>query len=382
MNRMTPGRLAFVLAAVGMLAVGVLPAAADSFVAFESGQVRPLAMSPDGTRLFAANTPDNRLEIFTIGAGGTLTHDRSVVVGLEPVAVAARTDGEVWVVNHVSDSISVVDVSTSPARVIRTITTCDEPRDIVFAGPGGNRAFVTAARRGQNCPVAFNPTTPGIGRAVVQVWDATALGTGLQASPIANLELFADTPRALARSADGNTVYAAAFHSGNQTTSILETLVCDGGASAGPCTPTTGTNAPGGLPAPNVDADNVLGPETGLIVKFDNGASQWLDTLGRDWSNVVRFNLPDRDVFAIDAAAAIPVATSSFQHVGTILFDMVQNPVNGKVYVTNTDANNAVRFEGPGLNGATTVQGHLHEARAPVFGAAERRVGQVSRPRG
>ena len=141
----------------------------------------------------------------------------------------------------------------------------------------------------------------------------------------------------------------------NQTTSILEGLVCDGGASAGPCTPTTATNAPGGLPAPNVDADNVAGPETGLIVKFDSGVNQWLDTLGRDWSNVVRFNLPDRDVFAIDAAAAIPVATSSFQHVGTILFDMVQNPVNGKVYVTNTDANNAVRFEGPGLNGATTV---------------------------
>ena len=45
------------------------PAAADSFTAFESGHVRPLAMSPDGTRLFAVNTPDNRLEIFTITAG-------------------------------------------------------------------------------------------------------------------------------------------------------------------------------------------------------------------------------------------------------------------------------------------------------------------------
>ena len=35
------------------------------FVNFESGQVRPLALSPDGSRLYAANTPDNRLEIFT-----------------------------------------------------------------------------------------------------------------------------------------------------------------------------------------------------------------------------------------------------------------------------------------------------------------------------
>ena len=125
MLRFTAGRPALALAAVILLAARVLPAAADSFVAFETGQVRPLAMSPDGTRLFAANTPDNRLEIFAIGAGGALTHDGSVVVGLEPIAVAARNDGEVWVVNHLSDSISVVDVSTSPARVIRTITTCD-----------------------------------------------------------------------------------------------------------------------------------------------------------------------------------------------------------------------------------------------------------------
>jgi len=370
MSRSIPGRHAFALVAVALLVATARPVAADSFVAFESGQSRPLAMSPDGSRLFALNTPDNRLEIFSIGVGGELTHGGSVVVGLEPVALAARSDAEVWVVNHLSDSISVVDVSSTPARVTRTITTCDEPRDIVFAGRGGNRAFVTTARRGQNCPVAFNPTVPSIGRAIVQVWDATALGANLNGAPIANLELFADSPRALTRSADGNTVYAAAFHSGNQTTSILETLVCDGGAAAGPCVPTTGANAPGGVPAPNVDANGVPAPETGLIVKFDNGVNQWLDTLGRDWTSVVRFNLPDRDVFAIDAAAATPVATSSFRHVGTILFDMVQNPVNGKVYVTNTEARNEVRFEGPGEGGATTVQGRLHEARVTVLDGA------------
>ena len=75
-----------------------------SFVAFESGQVRPLALSPDGTRLFATNTPDNRLEIFAVDPNG-ITHSGSVPVGMEPIAVAARTDSEVWVVNHLSDSI-------------------------------------------------------------------------------------------------------------------------------------------------------------------------------------------------------------------------------------------------------------------------------------
>ena len=39
-----------------------------------------------GDRLFAVNTPDNRLEIFDITATG-LALTGSVVVGLEPVAV-------------------------------------------------------------------------------------------------------------------------------------------------------------------------------------------------------------------------------------------------------------------------------------------------------
>ncbi|WP_255215664.1 beta-propeller fold lactonase family protein [Pseudenhygromyxa sp. WMMC2535] len=184
--------------------------AAQPFTAFESGQVRPLALSPDGERLFAVNTPDNRLEIYAITDDG-LVHEGSVPVGLEPVAVAARSAHEVWVVNHLSDSVSVVSLTPRP-QVSRTLQVGDEPRDLVFAGPGGKRAFVTAAHRGQN--TAFDPqlTTPGIGRADVWVFDANHPG---QAPTILNL--FCDTPRALAVSADGKRVYAAAFNSGNQT---------------------------------------------------------------------------------------------------------------------------------------------------------------------
>jgi YVTN family beta-propeller protein len=339
-------------------------ARSDSFVNFETGQVRPLAMSPDGSRLFAINTPDNRLETFSVGASG-ITHTGSIPVGLEPIAVAARTDTEVWVVNHLSDSISIVDVGATPPRVVRTLLTCDEPRDIVFAGPGNARAFVTTARRGQNCAVQTNPNQSGLGRAVVQVFDAvTSLDATLEGTPIANVVLFGDTPRALARSADGNTVYAAIFQSGNQTSVVGEGLVCDGGASAASC----GTGRPGGLPAPNVNIENITGPEVGLIVKFKPATSTWEDSIGRDWGPVIRIDLPDLDVFAIDAAAATPVETANFAHVGTVLFNMATNPVNGKVYVSNTEARNEVRFEGPGIAfGTTTVQGHLHEARITVL---------------
>ncbi|MFM8410842.1 MAG: YncE family protein, partial [Alphaproteobacteria bacterium] len=302
-----------ILAALAIVAFAGAAPAADSYTNFETtGHVRPIALSPDGSKLFAVNTPDSRLEVFTVGADGSLTWSSSVQVGLDPVSVAARNASEVWVVNHLSDSISVVDVSTNTPRVVRTILTCDEPRDIVFAGTGGNRAFVSTARRGQNCvdqngtAVAFNGGTAGTPRAVVQVYDAANLGSTLVVRPITNVFLFGDTPRALAKSADGNTVYAAIFHSGNETTTVPENAVCDGGAGATSCS-VFGVTVPGGLPAPNSIDDGSLGlggPETGLIVRLNRATGKFEDQLGRNWSNAVRFTLPDYDVFKIDASAA------------------------------------------------------------------------------
>jgi hypothetical protein len=346
------------------------------FVTFETGQVRPVALSPDQTRLFVANTPDSRLEIFSIDGGtGALTHTASVPVGMEPTAVAARTNSEVWVVNHLSDSVSIVDVGATPPRVTRTLLVGDEPRDIVFAGPGGNRAFITTAHRGQNTSLQSTIhntlTSEGIGRADVWVFDATSLGATLTGTPLTVITLFGDTPRALAASPDGSTVYAAVFHSGNQTTAISEGVVCDGGPAAPAC-----ATGPGGLPRiQNCAAEPQ--PEVGLVVKFEGGA--WLDRLGRDWSDSVKFSLPDKDVFAIDANAPVPAETTFFNSVGTIIFNMVVDPVNpARVYVSNTDARNEVQFEGPGscLGGQKTVQGHLHEARITLLSTGNKARGK------
>ena len=335
-----------------------------AFTTFESGQVRPLALSPDGTRLFAVNTPGNHLEIFAVDGSGDLSKSGSVPVGLEPVAVAARTNGEVWVVNHLSDSVSIVDVATSPPRVVRTLLVGDEPRDVVFAGTGGSRAFITTAHRGQNRGSDPQLTTPGIGRADVWVFDVTNLGASLGGTPLSILTLFCDTPRALAVSPDGATVYAAAFHSGNQTTALNEGIVCNGGAGAPSCN-VGGTTYPGGLPAPNTNFQGFSQPEVGLIVRFDQASGEWRDELARNWTPAVRFDLPDQDVFAIDAndLAAPP---TPFAHVGTVLFNMAVNPLSGKLYVSNTEARNEKRFEGPGTFAGHTVRGHLHEARISV----------------
>ncbi|MDY7232941.1 hypothetical protein SYV04_41530 [Hyalangium sp. s54d21] len=336
-----------------------LPARAESsFTLFESGHVRPLELSPDGKLLFAVNTPDNRLEIFRVHAGG-LTHRGSVPVGLEPVAVAARSNTEVWVVNHLSDSVSIVELNPAGTggSVTRTLLVGDEPRDIVFAGPGRSRAFITTAHRGQNIPFDPQLTTPGVGRADVWVFNANSLGQSLGGLPQTILTLFTDTPRALAVTPDGSRVYVAGFHTGNRTTTLSHILIPDGGQTKG------------GLPAPNKSIDGTTQPEVGLIVKYDG--AHWVDELGRAWDSSVKFSLPDKDVFVIDAMANPPrqVAGSagSFSGVGTILYNMAVNPVSGKVYVSNTEAFNEKRFEGPGEFAGHTVRGRFHENRITVL---------------
>lgn len=337
-----------------------LSSSESSFTAFESGQVRPLAVSTDGQYLFAVNTPDNRLEILRVN-GTSLTSVGSVVVGLEPVAVAVRSASEVWVVNHLSDSVSIVDISTPSApRVSRTLLVGDEPRDIVFAS---GKAFITAAHRGQNTGRDPQLTTKSVGRADVWVFDPSSLGTTLAGTPVTVLSFFADTPRALAVSADGATVYAAAFQSGNRTTTIPERVVTNNGFA----------------PLPNDNAAGVPAPWGPLIVKYrfgtPDGQQHWLDGVNRIWDSHVMLALPDKDVFAINANLAVPAqkagAAGAISGVGTVLFNMAVNPISGKVYVANLESRNDVRFEGHNNYGGTgSVRGHLAESRITIIDGA------------
>ena len=351
-------------------------ATSPSFLEFESGHVRPIALSPDGTRLFAVNTPNNTLEIFTVTNNG-LAFSARVPVGLEPVAVAARSNAEVWVVNHLSDSVSIVTLSGTP-HVTRTLLVGDEPRDIVFAGTA-NQAFITTAHRGQQrtdpsiagVPGAGDPqlTTPSVPRADVWVFNPAQLGTTLGGTPVKIMSFFTDTPRALAVSPDRNTVYVAGFHTGNQTTTILEAMVCEGFKPNTPCTNDDGSVSPGGNPGPATNFQGRQAPEVSLIVKFNNATGHWEDELHRVWDHAVKFRLPDTDVFAVNANQL--TQTQAFAHVGTTLFNMATNPATGELYVSNTEAFNHVRFEGPGQFGGHTVQGHLAETHVTIISGSQ-----------
>src|SRR5437879_3351138 len=144
-------RLKFTLLISLVFITGFWVPAQNSYVNFEGKQTSPVRLSADGTRLFAVNTPDARLSVFDISHPSNPFLIAEIPVGLEPVSVNPRTSDEVWVVNEVSDSISIVSVSQ---RIVTdTLYVKDEPADVVFAG---GRAFVTAARN--NRVLVFDAT--------------------------------------------------------------------------------------------------------------------------------------------------------------------------------------------------------------------------------
>jgi len=367
------------------------PEAKAGYIGFESAAVRPIAMTEDNSKLFVTNISNNRLEVFSVDNQGDASFEQSIDVGLEPVAVAI-SNNQAWVVNHLSDSISIIDIQSSPMHVVRTLLVGDEPRDIVFAK---GKAFITTAHRGQQ---RMNPAlastegagepllhTPSTERADIWVFDQNQLGSTLGGKPTKIISLFGDTLRGLALSQDKNTLYAGVMNSGNQTTAVHESVMCygyeDDQYGAYPCQVLDNISSPNGLKdgylpggrtAPGVNADGDPQPWTSMIVKYDEDSGQWQDTKGRNFSNGVRFNLPDLDVFAIDTESLIQ--KDSYAHVGTTLFNLAVSPKSGDIYVSNTEANNATRFEGPGDFTDSTVQGNIAKSRITIISPVDKKV--------
>lgn len=261
----------------------IASAAAQTFLHFEARHVHPIAVTPDGTRLLALNSTDGRLSVFDVSnsANPTPVLIAEIPVGVEPVSVRARTNDEVWVVNEVSDSVSVV--SLSRGAVIDTLRASDEPADVLFLS---GKAFVSCARSN-----------------AVKVFDAA---TRAELTTIALQGLY---PRALAASADGAKLYVAFLNSGNHTTVLT----------------------PDQAPAPPAPTNSALpeAPDTGLIVPATDPR--------------VNYTVLDNDVAEINASTH--AVLRYFSGVGTNLFDIAVQPGTGDLWVPNTEARNTIRFE-------------------------------------
>ncbi|MCB1821333.1 MAG: hypothetical protein KDI73_07100 [Candidatus Competibacteraceae bacterium] len=292
--------------------------------------------------MLLAHTADNRLEIIKVDSQG-LTPAQSVPVGLDPVTVRLRTSTEAWVVNQISDTISIVDLAA--LNVVATLHTADEPTDVVFAGIP-QRAFVACSQANK-----------------VQVFDPE----NLTQEPL-SLPVKGERPRSLAVSSDARYVYAAIFESGNATTLLGGGLKIKANGLSfppnmidDPTGPYGGINPPpnqGDAFAPPQRPDNPPPPATGLIVR-KNRQGQWLDDNHQDWTlwvsgqqaarsgRSVGWDMADHDLVIIDTRDDAVSYVNNLMNIGMAVG---VNPASGKITVVGTDARNEVRFE-PNLNG-------------------------------
>jgi YVTN family beta-propeller protein len=267
---------------------------------FESPQADPLVLSPDGTRLYQALTTAGKVRVINTA---TLNALATIDVGLDPVSVALRPDGsELWVANHVSDSVSVISLAPGATqyKVVETIqsvdagnlvTDFDEPAGIAFAT--NDKAYVALSSRNR-----------------IAIVDANAYAvTGF-------LAMNAQEPRALV--VRNGFLFVPAFESGNRS----ELSACIGAPVPGDdqCT---------------FDFTQSNFAQNPQLVGFDVDVAK--DPL-----------LPDRDLFVFDVTTDAQVDV--VDGIGTLLYGVAVSG-GGKVFVTQTDARNAE-------NGRAGTQGH------------------------
>ena len=287
------------------------------FVHFESGQVRPVAFTPSHDRLLVLNTPDDRLTVFDLTQGPPTRNTRiaEIPVGLEPVSVCALDDSTAWVVNNVSDDVSIVNLNTM--HVKQTLRVGDEPNDVVFAGTP-SKAYVSVSQED-----------------AIKVYDPASLATAPVVIPIPGR-----TPRALARNLDGSEVLVDVFNSSAQSTSLSQ-------AEAGDSLPPPNPPQSPGLPT---------APKTGLAIKR-NSVSGWVDQSGHLWNSKIPYSVPLVELVYVSTTSNTVLGARG--DIASIMMGAATSPVTGSAAVTGTYAEIEIRLE-------PNIRGHFTEQRLAI----------------
>ena len=254
---------------------------------FMSPHASPIVLL--GDKVLVVNTPADTVDV--IDSASRVVVSR-INVGVDPVGIAARPDGkEVWVANHVSDSLSVIDTdpqSDTYLEVIATVqefdpltkaTRFDEPVGIAFAN--NDKAYVALSSENQ-----------------IAVIDVVTRQVSKR------LTITAQDPRAIV--VRGNRLYVIPFESNNQT----QISGCVGPLDFDLCT---------------FDA-------TFHVLTFNNVLS-----LGATVDVVKNPEVPDRDLYIFDTTneAVVEIVDT----LGTLLYGLAVDS-NGRVFVAQTDARN------------------------------------------
>ena len=276
--------------AVACVMAGVSPSepAVIGHPSFLSPHSRPMALN--GEHVFVANTPADTVDVIDRRTGRVV---RRIAVGVDPVGLALRPDGkELWVSNHISDSVSVIDLDSENAtrfHVVATVqdldprtkaTRFDEPVGIAFAT--NDKAYV--ALSSENKIAVVNTRTRKVEK---------------------RLNITAQDPRALV--VQGERLYVVPFESNNKT------------------------QLSGGY---RVDGELVTFNAHEHSIANNNVLS-----LGHVTDIVKHPRVPDRDLYIFDTKTDRLVQT--IDTLGTLLYGLTVGS-KGQVFIAQTDARNDV----------------------------------------
>ena len=254
---------------------------------FVSPHASPIAIN--GGFVFVVNTPSDTVDV--INAKSQKIQAR-ISVGVDPVSIAVRPDGmEVWVANHISDSVSVIDTDSKSGtylQVVETIqqfdratkaTRFDEPVGIAFAS--NEKAYVALSSENEI--------------AVVNVASRKVTK---------RLSITAQDPRAI--KVRGSRLYVIPFESNNQTQ-------LSGGTG-------------------KIDGDLITFDAHKHAVANNNVLS-----IGAVQDIIKNPRVPDRDLYVFDTKSDRLVEV--VDTMGTLLYGITVDS-KGRVFVAQTDARN------------------------------------------
>ena len=240
--------------------------------------------------VFVVNTPADTLDVIDKAQRKVISR---IDVGIDPVSIAVRPDGrEAWVANHVSDSVSVIDIFPGSATYLQVIATIqefdestkatrfDEPVGIAFAS--NDKAYV--ALSSENKIAVVNVETRKVTK---------------------RLNITAQDPRAI--TVRNDRLYVLPFESNNKT------------------------QLSGGY---KIDGDLVTFNAHEHSIANNNVLS-----LGHVTDIVKHPRVPDRDLYVFDTKTDKLVQT--VDTLGTLLYGLAVDS-KGHAFITQTDARNDV----------------------------------------
>ena len=255
---------------------------------FVSPHASPIAVN--NNLVFVANTPSDTVDVIDSQTRDVIAR---VDVGVDPVSIASRPDGkEVWVSNHISDSVSVIDTDESNPTFLHVIATVqefdagrkatnfDEPMGIAFAS--NEKAYVALSSDNQ-----------------IAVIDVASREVTKR------LTITAQDPREIVVR-DGK-LYVIPFESNNQTQ-------LSGGA------------------AEDIDGDLVTFDIFEHSIRNNSKLS-----LGHVIDVIKHPDMPDRDLYVFDTKTDELIET--VDTLGTLLYGMTVDS-QGRVFIAQTDARN------------------------------------------